>query len=138
MGEDCFFQPYNLPADSKYIRFENNVVVASDVSFVCHDVIHHVLNHFPDSDGGYGVYRDVIYIKDNVFIGTGSVILPGVTIGPNVIVAAGAVVSSDIPDGKVVGGVSAKVIGEFEDVKKKRQTWMISGASKSNHNDQGN
>ena len=82
------------------------------------------------------MYRDVIDIKDNVFIGTGSIILPGVTIGSNVIVAAGAVVSSDVPDGKVVGGVPVKVIGEFEDLKKRRQTWMISDTSKSNHNNQ--
>lgn len=66
------------------------------------------------------MYLDVINIKDNVFIGTGSIILPGVTIGSNVIVAAGAVVSSDVSDGKVVGGVLARVIGEFDDVKKRR------------------
>ncbi|WP_140401463.1 hypothetical protein [Eubacterium sp. An11] len=75
MGENCFFQPYNLPADSQFIRFGNNVVVASDVSFVCHDVIHHVLNHHPKFTGEYSVYWDVIDIKDNVFIGTGSIIL---------------------------------------------------------------
>lgn len=66
------------------------------------------------------MYRDVIDIKDNVFIGTGSIILPGVTIGSNVIVAARAVASSDVSDGKVVGGVPARVIGEFDDVKKRR------------------
>ena len=68
------------------------------------------------------MYRAPIDIKDNVFIGTGSNILPGVTIGSNVIVVAGTVVSSDVPDGKVVGGVPAKIIGEFEDIKKRRQT----------------
>lgn len=66
------------------------------------------------------MYHDVIDIKDNVFIGTGSIILPGVTIGSNVIVAAGAVVSSDVPDGKVVGGVPAKEIGKFDELAKKR------------------
>ncbi len=51
MGENCFYQPYNLPADSKFIRFGDNVVVASDVSFICHDVIHHVLNSLPERGG---------------------------------------------------------------------------------------
>lgn len=120
MGKNCFFQPYNIPADSEFIRFGNNVVVASDVSFVCHDVIHHVLNHLPEATGEYCTYWDVIDIKDNVFIGTGSIILPGVTIGPNAVVAAGAVVNSDVPEGKVVGGVPAKVIGEFDELVKKR------------------
>jgi acetyltransferase-like isoleucine patch superfamily enzyme len=54
-------------------------------------------------------------IRDNSFIGHGSIILPGVTIGPNAIVAAGSVVVRDVPPGSVVGGVPAKVIGKSED-----------------------
>lgn len=52
MGDNCFYQPYNLPADSKFIRFGSNVVVASNVSFICHDVIHHVFNNMKKSGGG--------------------------------------------------------------------------------------
>lgn len=55
MGENCFYQPYNLPADSKFIGFGNNVVVASGVSFICHDVIHHVLNNMGKSDVRGGI-----------------------------------------------------------------------------------
>lgn len=51
IGENFFFQPYNLPADAKYIRFGNNVVVASNVSFICHDVIHNMLNNCKNSWG---------------------------------------------------------------------------------------
>lgn len=137
MGDNCFFQPYNLPADSKFVRFGSNVVVAADVSFVCHDVIHYVFNHLPEDmrEGEYSTFWDVIDIKDNCFIGAGSTILPGVTIGPNAIVAAGAVVCSDVPEGKVVGGVPAKVIGEFDGIRKKRQVWMTSEISKMNQAD---
>lgn len=57
MGDHCFFQPYNMPADSRFIRFGNNVVVASNVSFICHDVIHHVMNHMENPiDGGGGIW----------------------------------------------------------------------------------
>ena len=42
-------------------------------------------------------------------------VLPGVTIGNNVVVAAGAVVTKDVPDNCVVGGVPAKIIREIED-----------------------
>ena len=51
-----------------------------------------------------------VHIKRNAWIGIGSTILPGVTIGENAIVAAGAVVSKDVPDNALVGGVPAKVI----------------------------
>ena len=70
MGENCFFQPYNLPADAKYIRLGNNVVIASNVRFICHDVIHNMLNHAPKFlwGGGtapIGVYQCNHWIKCN-------------------------------------------------------------------------
>lgn len=51
-----------------------------------------------------------ILIKENVWIGAGATILPGVTIGENSVVAAGAVVSKDVPMNTLVGGIPAKVI----------------------------
>ena len=52
-------------------------------------------------------------IGDNVWIGGSAVIVPGVTIGNNVVVAAGAVVTKDVPDNVVVGGNPAKIIKEL-------------------------
>lgn len=54
-----------------------------------------------------------ILIKRNAWIGAGATILPGVTIGENSVVAAGAVVSKDVPDNVVVGGVPAKILKEI-------------------------
>jgi len=51
-----------------------------------------------------------VHIKKNAWIGAGVSILQGVTIGENSIVAAGAVVSADVPDNTIVGGIPAKVI----------------------------
>lgn len=51
-----------------------------------------------------------IVIEDDVWIGANAVILPGVTIGMHVVVAAGAVVTKDVPDNTIVGGVPAKEI----------------------------
>ena len=51
-----------------------------------------------------------ILIKRNAWIGAGATILPGVTIGENSIVAAGAVVNRDAPDNTIVGGIPAKII----------------------------
>ena len=54
-----------------------------------------------------------IHIKKNAWIGANATVLPGVTIGENAIVAAGAVVSKDVPDNVVVGGIPAKVIRDI-------------------------
>ena len=51
-----------------------------------------------------------IHIKRNAWIGAGATILQGVTIGENSIVAAGSVVTMDVPDNTIVGGIPAKVI----------------------------
>jgi len=49
-------------------------------------------------------------IKRNAWIGAAATILPGVTIGENSVVAAGAVVTSDVPPNTVVGGIPAKFL----------------------------
>jgi len=54
-----------------------------------------------------------IHIKKGVWIGTGVTILAGVTFGENAVIAAGAVVSKDVPDNAPAGGISAKVIGDI-------------------------
>ena len=56
-----------------------------------------------------------IHVGDDVWIGGNATILPGVTIGSNVVVAAGAVVTRDVPDSALVGGVPAKALRELED-----------------------
>ena len=62
----------------------------------------------PRSD--QGSYVDPVIIGNDVWIGTRSIILPGVKIGNGVIIGAGAVVTKDVPDYAIVGGVPAKII----------------------------
>ena len=57
-----------------------------------------------------GISTNPVVIGDDVWIGANAVILPGVTIGKHCVVAAGAVVTKDVPDNTIVGGVPAKVI----------------------------
>ena len=56
-----------------------------------------------------------VTIKDNVYIATGAIILCGVNLGENSVVAAGSVVTSNVPPNTLVGGVPAKVIKVFSD-----------------------
>lgn len=55
-----------------------------------------------------------VVIKRNAWIGAGATILPGVTVGENAVVTAGAVVNKDVPDNVVVAGVPAKIVKSFE------------------------
>ena len=55
-----------------------------------------------------------IHIKKNAWIGAGSTILPGVTVGENAIVAAGSVVTKDVAPNTLVAGVPAKFVKNIE------------------------
>ncbi len=57
-----------------------------------------------------GLILKPVRIRKNAWIGAGATILPGVTVGENAIVAAGAVVSKDVPPNTAVGGVPAKIL----------------------------
>lgn len=114
VGNNFFFQPRIIPDEPKLISFGNNVVVASGVTFVTHDVIDKVLNKM-DNNFNYNYYCAPILIGNNVFIGCNVTILPNVKIGNNVIIAAGSIVSKDIPDNSVVGGNPAHVISTFDE-----------------------
>jgi len=58
------------------------------------------------------VIEEPVVIEDYVFIGPRAIILPGVKIGRGAVVAAGAVVTKDVPEKAIVAGVPAKIIGE--------------------------
>ncbi len=119
VGKDFFFQPRVIPLNTEYIRFHDNVSVATNVTFVNHDVAQKVWNNI-DPDHPCKKYYGCIEVMDNVFIGCNSVILPDVRIGPNAVVAAGSVITRDVPPGSIVGGVPAKVIGSFNELHLKR------------------
>lgn len=98
MGDNCMVMFRKIPLYPKLISFGNNVWVASQVSFVPHDVIHYMLN-IRDRSEEFQEYLGCIDIKDNVFIGPNSTILPNVTIGPDTIIGAGTLVNKSIRGG---------------------------------------
>jgi acetyltransferase-like isoleucine patch superfamily enzyme len=88
------------------VEIEDNVLIAPEVKIatVNHDLRdRHNLLHFAK-----------VTIKENAWIGIGAILCPGVTIGHNAVVAAGAVVTKDVPANAIVGGVSAKIIKNIE------------------------
>ncbi|MDY0986692.1 sugar O-acetyltransferase [Flavobacterium sp. CFBP9031] len=85
------------------ITIEDDVLIGPKVSLVTE-------NHPLDPKERKGLIGKPIHIKKNAWIGANATILPGVTIGENAVVAAGAVVSKDVPDNTIVGGIPAKFI----------------------------
>jgi acetyltransferase-like isoleucine patch superfamily enzyme len=65
-------------------------------------------------DGRKVLELNRVLIKRNAWIGAAATILPGVSVGENAVVAAGALVTKDVPDNTVVGGVPAKVIRKID------------------------
>ncbi len=88
------------------VEIEDNVLIGPEVKIatVDHDFYdRHNLLHFGK-----------VTIKENAWIGIGAIICPGVTIGKNAVVAAGAVVTKDVPDNVVVGGNPARIIKKLD------------------------
>ena len=85
------------------ITIEDGVLIAPKVSLLSEG---HPLN----PEERHSIVPKPIHIKKNAWIGAGATILQGVTIGENAVVAAGAVVTTDVADNTVVGGIPAKVI----------------------------
>ena len=98
---DCIF------LDLGGIIIEDNVLIAPKVSLVSE-------GHLISPESRHALAAGQIHIKKNAWIGANATILQGVTIGENAIVAAGAVVSKDVPDNVVVGGIPAKIIKEID------------------------
>jgi acetyltransferase-like isoleucine patch superfamily enzyme len=98
---DCVF------LDLGGITIEENVKIAPKVSLLSE-------GHPVSTVNRQSLMAGPICIKKNAWIGANATILPGITIGENSIVAAGAVVSKDVPDNAIVGGIPAKIIKHIE------------------------
>ena len=66
-----------------------------------------------------------VVIGDYVYLGTGTQIMPGVTIGNNVLVAAGSIVTKSVPDNVVVGGNPARIICTIDEYIKKNEKYNL-------------
>ena len=102
INEGCCFQ------DQGGIEIGDNVLIGQQVVIA-------TLNHDLAPDKRANMIPAPVKIGNSVWIGAHATILGGVTIGDNAVVAAGAVVTKDVPANTVVGGVPAKTIKKIEE-----------------------
>lgn len=103
IGKNVFVNHACTFMDRGGITVEDNVLIGPKVNLI-------TTNHPINPSERRATISQPIVIKKGAWIGVGATILPGVTIGENSIVAAGAVVSKDVPDNTIVGGIPAKFI----------------------------
>lgn len=107
IGKNVFINHACSFLDMGAITIEDDVLIGPKVNLITE-------NHPLDPADRRALITKPVLVKRNAWIGAGATILPGVTVGRNSVVAAGAVVAADVPDNTVVGGVPAKIIKIIE------------------------
>ena len=90
-------------------------IYIGDGTLIGHNVVLATLNHAKSPSERSSMIPAPIHIGKDVWIGSNATVLPGVTIGDGAIIAAGAVVTKNVPERTIVGGVPATVIRTIEE-----------------------
>ena len=115
IGDNCRIYVWNFGSEPFLISIGNHTTITSGVRILTHDGATWLIR---DAKGRRYFYART-EIGNNVFIGIDSIVMPGVKIEDDVIVAAGSVVTKSIPKGYIVGGNPARVIGKIADYRAK-------------------
>ena len=112
-----FFQPKNISigedtivGDHAFLDGRAKLIIGNHVDIASSVMIYNSEHDLTKED--FSAIEEPVEIEDYVFIGPRATILPGVKIGKGSVIAAGAVVTSEVKPFEIVGGVPAKVIGE--------------------------
>lgn len=117
VGNNCEINMNCVFLDCNLISIGNNVLIAPGVHI--YTVFHPIkaeerLNTSGDSDFSFAISKTApVTIGDNVWVGGGSIIMPGVTIGSNVTIGAGSLVTKSIPGNVLVVGSPCRVVREL-------------------------
>ena len=122
--------PVNWGSEPYLITVGDDTTISFDCAFVTHDAATRVIRNLPGQDKETVIYKP-INVGKNCFIGCRCVILPGVTIGDNVIIGAGSIVNKDILSNTVAAGTPCRVICSLEEYIEKHKDEFLYIVSKS-------
>ncbi|WP_253957830.1 acyltransferase [Metabacillus halosaccharovorans] len=115
IGDNCSIQP-GVIFDYSHcwlIKIGNNVTIAPQAYLLAHDASTKKSQNYTKIGS--------ITIENNVFIGARSLIMPGVTVGENSIIAAGSIVTKSVPENSIVAGNPAKVLSTIDNYMQKME-----------------
>lgn len=107
-GKNDYISNNSMFVDLGGIYIGDNVLIGPNATIAS-------VNHQLAPDKRRNLELKSVYIHDNAWLGANVTITPGTTIGKNAVVAAGAVVTKDVPENTIVGGVPAKIIKTIEE-----------------------
>lgn len=119
VGQDCRILSHLFGSEPWLVSIGNRVTLSSGVRILTHDGTGWL---FRGATGRRFRYAKVS-IGDDVFVGIGSIIMPGVRIGDNCVVGAGSVVTRSVPNGMVVAGNPARVLTTFDSLAARAENW---------------
>jgi len=122
IGRDCRIYTVDFGTEPFLISIGNHCTITRGVIFITHDGS----TWLHRDEKGRRYYYAPIAIGNDVFIGTKTLIMPGVKIEDRVIIGAGSVVTKSVPTGVVIAGNPAKIIGSYDELERRRLETFVS------------
>ena len=125
IGENCIIdKTAEFGTEPYLISMGNNVRITKGVRFITHDGSLWVPRNLGLVDKKADFFGKIV-IGNNVNIGWDAIIMPGVQIGDNCIIAAGAIVTKNVPDNSVAVGIPARVLESIQEYADKKRNSCV-------------